>query len=132
MAEYVYPAVFEPNELGGYCVSFPDLENVFTHGEDLPDALKMAQDALCLMLYDLEKKGLVAPEASNSKTIVVNSDSIVSLVACNTEFYRKYFESKSVKINVTLPLWLKEEGEKRRINFSQVLQDGVKEYLQIQ
>jgi predicted RNase H-like HicB family nuclease len=132
MAKYVYPAIFEPNELGGYCVSFPDLENVFTDGEDLPDAMDMASDALCLMLYDMEKKGQPIPKASKPDDVKAKSGDIVNLVACDTDFYKKYFENKSVKINATLPLWLKEAGEKRHVNFSQILQNGVKEYLRLQ
>jgi predicted RNase H-like HicB family nuclease len=27
MAKYVFPAIFEPNELGGYCVYFPDFDD---------------------------------------------------------------------------------------------------------
>jgi len=131
MAKYVYPAVFEPSESGEYCVFFPDLENVFTQGEDLANAMEMAKDALCLMLYDMEKKGLEIPLASRQADIETSPESIVNLVACDTVFYKKYFESKAVKVNVTLPLWLKEIGEKNNVNFSAVLQDGLREYLQI-
>ena len=132
MAKYVYPAVFEPNELGGYCVSFYDLENVFTEGNDLNHAMEMAKDVLCLMLYNMEKNGTKIPIASKSKDIKTNNDNFVNLIACDTQFYKNYFENKSVKMNVTIPLWLKEAGEKNRINFSQILQDGVKECLHLQ
>ena len=132
MAKYVYPAIFEPNELGGYCVYFPDLENVYTQGDDLLHAMDMAQDVLCLMLYDMEKKGLSMPKASKASAVKAKSDDIVNLVACDTEFYKKYFENKAVKINATIPLWLKEAGEKKHANFSQILQNGVKEYLNLQ
>ncbi|MCL2434332.1 MAG: type II toxin-antitoxin system HicB family antitoxin [Clostridia bacterium] len=132
MASYVYPAIFEPDEdTGGYCVFFPDLENIFTQGDTLVQAMEMAQDALCLMLYDMEKKGVDIPAASKPCDIAAKSGSIINLVSCNTRFYKNYFEGKSVKINVTLPLWLKEEGEKKHVNFSQLLQNGVKEYLSI-
>ena len=129
MAKYVYPAIFEQNELGGYCVSFPDLENVFTEGVDLPNAMEMAEDALCLMLYDMEKKDQVIPNARNLHEVKAKNDNIVTLIACDTAFYRKYFEGKSVKINATIPMWLKEAGEKKHVNFSQILQEGVKAYL---
>ena len=131
MAKYVYPAVFEPNELVGYCVFFPDLDNVFTQGKDLSDAMNMAEDTLCLMLYNMEKKGLDIPIASKSGDIVAKPGDIVNLVACDTKYYKNYFENKAVKINVTIPLWLKEEGERKHVNFSQILQNGVKEFLQI-
>jgi len=132
MASYVYPAIFEPDEEGGYCVYFPDLENVFTQGDTLVHAMEMAQDALCLMLYDMEKKCVEIPSASKSGDLTTKPDNIVNLVACDTRFYKNYFEGKSVKVNVTLPLWLKEEGEKKHVNFSQLLQNGVKDYLQMQ
>ena len=133
MASYVYPAIFEPdNEAGGYCVYFPDLENVYTQGDTLADAMEMAQDALCLMLYHMEKEGDVIPQASRTSEVKAKPDDIINLVACDTKYYKNYFESKSVKVNVTLPLWLKEEGEKKHVNFSQVLQNGVKEFLQLQ
>jgi predicted RNase H-like HicB family nuclease len=132
MAKYVYPAIFEPDaELGGYCVYFPDLENVFTQGDDLKNAMDMAEDVLCLMLYYMEKDGDPIPKASKTSDIKAKSDDIVNLVACDTRFYKNYFEGKSVKINATIPLWLKEEGEKKNVNFSQILQKGLKEYLQL-
>ena len=132
MSRYVYPAIFEPNELDGFCVFFPDLENVFTHGNDLPHAMEMAQDALCLMLYDMEKDGVEIPSPSEPGDIKTNANVIVNLVACDTDFYKKYYENKSVKINATIPLWLKEAAERQHINFSQILQNGIKEQLQLQ
>ncbi|MCL2400021.1 MAG: type II toxin-antitoxin system HicB family antitoxin [Defluviitaleaceae bacterium] len=131
MSKYVYPAIFESNELGGFCVFFPDLENVFTQGEDLPHAMEMAEDVLCLMLYDMEKNGVEIPKPSKKGDVKVKEGDIVNLVACDTQFYKNYFEGKSVKINATIPLWLKEAGEKKHVNFSQILQKGVKEYLHL-
>ena len=131
MAKYVYPAVFESEEKGGYSVYFPDIDGCFTEGENMTDAIEMAEDALCLMLYDREKQGDTIPEPRNIKDIKVGENDIVSLIACDTQFYKNYFEGKSVKINATIPLWLKEEGEKKHINFSQILQKGVREYLHI-
>ena len=55
MSKYVYPAIFTPEESGGYSVRFPDVKNCFTDGDTLAEALTNAEDALCLMLYDLEQ-----------------------------------------------------------------------------
>ena len=132
MARYVFPAIFEPNELDGYCVYFPDVESAVTQGNDFQDAMMMAEDVLCYVLYDMEKDGEIIPQPSNPKDIKTDEGNIVNLVACDTEFYVKYFANKSVKVNVTIPHWLKEAGEKKHVNFSQILQNGLKEYLQIQ
>jgi len=131
MAKFVYPAIFEPNELGGYCVFFPDLVNVFTEGDDLKHAMDMAEDVLSLMLYGMERDGREIPPPQHVGEIKAKPNDIINLVACDTRFYKHYFEGKSAKVNVTIPLWLKEAGEKRHVNFSQILQNGVKEYLQL-
>ena len=94
--------------------------------------MDMAKDVLCLMLYQMEKKGIEIPEASKASDIKAGADDIINLVACDTDFYKKYFANKSVKVNTTIPLWLKEEAEKKNANFSQILQNGVKEYLKLQ
>ena len=43
----VYPALFTPFEdgSGGYTVEFPDLPGCVTEGEDMAEALFMAEDA---------------------------------------------------------------------------------------
>ena len=132
MAKYTYPAIFEKDEDGGYSIYFPDIEGCYTQAEDITDGIENAGDALCLMLYELEKQGKSIPKPSNIKDFEVSEDDIVTLIACDTKFYKNYFEGKSVKINATIPLWLKEAGEKHNVNFSQILQSGVKEYLHMQ
>ena len=132
MAKYTYPAIFEKEQEGGYSIYFPDIEGCYTQSEDIAEGIENASDALCLMLYELEKEGKPIPSPSNIKSIKTDHDDTVTLIACDTRFYKNYFEGKSVKINATIPLWLKEEGEKKHVNFSQILQNGVKEYLQLQ
>ena len=131
MAKYTYPAVFEKEQEGGYTIYFPDVEGCYTQADDIALGIENASDALCLMLYELEKQGKPLPECSNIKDIETSEADIVTLIACDTKFYKNYFEGKSVKINATIPLWLKEAGEKHNVNFSQILQNGVKEYLQM-
>jgi len=131
MAKYTYPAIFAHEDDGGYSVYFPDIEGCYTQAEGLAEGIENACDALCLMLYELEKQGKPMPKSSNIKDIEADEKDIITLIACDTVFYKNYFEGKSVKINATIPLWLKEEGEKHHVNFSQILQNGVKEYLKI-
>ena len=131
MAKYTYPAVFEKEQEGGYSIYFPDIDGCYTQAEEIAEGIEKAGDALCLMLYELEKQGGPIPKCSNIRDIESSVDDVVTLIACDTKFYRNYFEGKSVKINATIPLWLKEAGEKHNVNFSQILQNGVKEYLEL-
>ncbi len=124
---YVYPAVFEPDD-GGYSVSFPDVKGCATCADSMSDALLMAEDALSLMLVDMEERGEKAPKASDVRSIQ-SADRIVSLVRADTAEYRKRTSSRAVKKTLTIPQWMNEEAEKRGINFSQVLQEALTQRL---
>jgi predicted RNase H-like HicB family nuclease len=131
MAKYVYPAIFTSENDGGYSVVFPDIESCYTCGDDMADALNMAEDVLCFMLYEMEKDGRIIPPPTNSKAIDTDEKSIVSLVGCDTEFYRRFYENKSIKKTLTIPMWLNEQAERANVNFSQTLQKALKEELDI-
>ena len=51
MRKVFYPVVFHPEEVG-YSVSVPDLDGCFTQGDDMNEAVAMAQEAMGLMLED--------------------------------------------------------------------------------
>ena len=130
MAKYVYPAVFAKDE-DGYSVRFPDVDGCFTSGKDLQEALEMAEDALCLMLYDAEVSGEPIPKPSNPSDIKTDKNSFIAFVNCDTLKYRKLKSNKSVKKTLTVPQWLDELATLENINFSQVLQNALKEQLHI-
>lgn len=130
MAKYVYPAIFTKEE-NGYSVNFPDINNCYTSGETLPEAVEMAEDVLCLMLYRAEERGEAIPEASNAKAFVVQDNEVVSLVACDTLEYRKLHDARAVKKTLTIPAWLNTLAEKNDVNFSAVLQSALKDVLNI-
>ena len=46
MKKLFYPAVFHKAEEGGVWISFPDLPECMTQGDDLQEAYEMAADAL--------------------------------------------------------------------------------------
>ena len=125
MSKYVYPAVLTPEEGGAYSVCFPDIEGCYTCGDDLADALLMAEDALALMLYEYESKHQVIPKPTDEINLTVHDGDIVSLVACDTLKYRKRYNKKAVKKTLTIPEWLNEAASDAGINFSQALQEAL-------
>lgn len=131
MAKYVYPAIFTPEEGGSYSIRFPDLENCFTSGESLADGMAMAEDALCLVLYDMEERGADIPAASDLKAVQVGENEFVSLISCDTLEYRKFYNNKAVKKTLTIPTWLNTMAEKQGINFSMVLQKALQQELNL-
>ena len=131
--KYVYPVIFTVEE-GKFLVSVPDLPGLHTFGNNMADALYMAQDAIEMWLWDAENKGETIPQASSLKTITKtckSSDQLVSLVAADTDEYRRQNDTRSVKKTLSIPAWLNHKAEMANAPFSQILQQGLKEYLHI-
>lgn len=125
MAKYAYPAIFTPEEEGGYSVFFPDLEGCYTCGDNLQDALFMAEDVLAFVLYDYEAEGREIPAASKAEKVKKSGKDFVNYVACDTVEYAKLHNNKAVKKTLTIPQWLNEAAMKQDINFSQLLQEAL-------
>jgi len=129
--KYAYIAVFTPEE-NGYNVDFPDIPECYTCGDDIADALYMAQDALNLTLCDLEDNKKPIPPASKQRDIQVKDEQLTSVITADTEAYRRFCEERAVKKTLTLPGWLNERAERANINFSRILQEALKKRLNIQ
>ena len=69
MAEYVYPAIFHPNDDGSYTITYPDLPGCISEGKSLGNAIYMAQAALTQWIEYLTDKKQFIPSASDLKTI---------------------------------------------------------------
>ncbi len=128
---YAYPAIFTPEEDGGFSVNFPDLEGCYTCGDDMPDALMMAEDVLALVLYGYEADGKVIPEPSLISDLDLSAGEFANYIPCDTMEYRKRFNNKAVKKTLTIPEWLNEAAQENNVNFSLVLQEALKEKLKI-
>lgn len=125
---YVYPAVFVPED-GLYNVTFPDLPDCYTSGEDLTDAMFMAQDILADVLSDKEEQNESVPNPSDLSTLTVPTGCTAVLVTADTDAWRRAHSGKAVKKTLTIPQWLDTAAQVRGINFSQVLQDALRTQL---
>lgn len=131
MDRYIFPAIFEPGERNGYTVNFPDLPGCITEGETMEEALHMAKEALELHLYGMEEDGDQIPAPTRPEELTVPEKTFVSLVEVWMPIIRDEMENKAVKKTLTIPKWLNDVAEKSNVNFSQVLQSALKEYLGI-
>lgn len=129
--KYVYTAAFTPNDNESYTVTFPDIKGCITEGKNLDDAIEMAHDALCLMLYDMEESKKAIPAATKPNKVKAPEGGFCSVISVDTETYRRYYNNKAVKKTLTIPAWLNERAEEAHINFSGVLQSALKEQLHI-
>lgn len=122
---YVYPAVFEPAEEGGFVVSVPDIEGCFTEGETLAEAMFMAQDALAMMLVYHEDHDNAIPNPTPIEQVEASENCVVSLVLADTDQWRRTYDNKAVKKTLSIPSWLNIKATRAGVNFSQVLQDAL-------
>lgn len=122
----VYPVILSTNG-DGYFVTVPDF-NINTEGKDVADAIAMARDAIGLNALQLEDDGKAAPEPY-SQHYQVQDDDMLTLVDVDMADYRKKYDNRTVRKNCTIPYRLNAEAEKAGINFSQLLQEALKQKL---
>lgn len=126
-----YPAIFHKAEEGGFWVSYPDLPECLTEGDDMAQAYEMAVDALGLALTSREEANDPIPTPSHPDTISVETDSFLAVVEINLLAYKKRMRPKAVKKTLSIPEWLNDEAMAAKLNFSQILQEALIAKLQL-
>lgn len=133
----IYPVIFTDVDTN-ILIEVPDL-NILTEsnceGEykaNFADAITMARDAIGLLAIEVETNGGQLNSASDLSSISIENStfagegkSIVSLVDIDLDEYKRKYDTKAVRRNVTLPNWLNREADKAGINVSKVLQDAL-------
>lgn len=127
--KYIYPAIFSPLENGAYHVLIPDLANCQTEGKDLQDAYDMAQDVVAFWICDSEDHNEPIPAASEIHHVAHVDPDFVSLISVDTTSYRAAIDNRAVKKTLTIPSWLNKKAEEQGLNFSQILQNALKQQL---
>ena len=117
--EYVYPAVFHPNDNGSFTITFPDLPGCISEGKSLPNALYMAQAALLDWSEFMEEEGTPIPAAAPVKAIFLEESEFVNYVRAETK------DTRAVRRNISIPRWMDEQVAKQGISLSRVVQDAL-------
>ena len=125
---YFYPAVFTYEQGQEIAVSFPDL-GCATSGTNEDDALLSARELLGCVLNGLEEDGENIPAPTPLPLVKLEENERVVLVDVYMPSIRMAQVNRSVSRTVTLPAWLNAAALEREVNFSQVLQDALKEQL---
>lgn len=141
-----YPAVFlKDTESDGYTILFPDLPGCISCGDDVKDALYMANDALGTYLFDDYSKLEDLPKSSRLEDIKIEDSieegeeeylslegSFKSYVGLDLTDYVKKHENRTVKKNVTIPSYLNEMGKSNKVNFSKLLTEALEREFEIE
>ena len=127
---YFYPAVFTYEQGQEIAVSFPDL-GCATSGTNEDDALLSARELLGCVLNGLEEDDENIPVPTPLPLVKLEENERVVLVDVYMPSVRMAQVNRSVSRTVTLPAWLNAAALEREVNFSQVLQDALKEQLHL-
>lgn len=125
---YIYPAIFDYAD-DGISVEFPDLPGALTCGDTDEETLRMARECMALHLYGMERDKDRIPEPTRSIDVVTAENQTVVLIEVWMPPFRDEMAEKAVKKTLTIPKWLDELAVENNVNFSRVLQDGLKAHL---
>ena len=126
--KYAYPAIFYPD---GECISvdlvdFPGCE---TFGNNMADALLMTKELLEYRLYVAENQNEPFPIPSKLEDIEVEPGHVLNLVAADTDAYRREHDTENVSKVVFIPSWLHYQAEIANAPFSEIMKQGLEDYL---
>ncbi|MEW5952372.1 MAG: type II toxin-antitoxin system HicB family antitoxin [Bacillota bacterium] len=125
---YIFPAVFDYAD-DGISIEFPDLPGCLPCAHTTEEAFKNAREAIGLHLYSMEKDKDKIPEPTPVEKILLEPTQVVVLVEVWMPLIRDAIENRAVKKTLTIPKWLNDLAEEKRVNFSHILQEALKNHL---
>lgn len=127
-----YPAIitYEDNV---FYIGFPDFEKEFynTYGDTFEEAVEMGKEYLVLLLEELENEKKEFPTPSKIKKVkeLLEDNRELVYISLNYEYEKSLIKIAYVKKTLTIPSYLDVLAKNKNINFSQVLQEALKEKL---
>ena len=112
---YAYPCVLVPEESGGFSVSFPDVPEALTCGDDRTEALAMAEDALAVALgaYVRARQDIPSPGALLSEQVMV---AVPLVVAAKLALYTAMREQELSKVGLAARMGVSEGAIRKLMN----------------
>ena len=112
---YAYPCILDPEDDGGFSVSFPDVPEALTGGDSRPQALAMAEDALAVALagYVHERRDIPVPSAAAKGQEPV---SVPPVVAAKLALYSAMRSQGISKVALAKRLGLSESAVRKLLN----------------
>lgn len=125
---YIYPAIFD-YEKDGISISFPDLPGCFSSADDDDEAIRNAKEALALHIYSMEQDKDIISEPTPISKLKAEEKQIIIPIEVWMPYYKSQIKTAYIKKTLTIPNWLDSLAKLNNINFSQVLQEALKEKL---
>jgi len=127
---YSFPAFFYYDE-DGISIEFPDLPGCLPCADNSEEAFHNAKEALGLHLFEMEQDGESIPDPTPVPRLHPEPNGVLTIIEVFMPAIRDRMNNKMVKKTLTIPAWLNRAAEAESVNFSQILQEALKKYLQI-
>ena len=128
---YIFPAILTYTD-NGISIEFPDLPGCLPCADTTEEAARNAKEAMGLHLWGMEKDSDPIPEPTDIAKLAFSGGEIALLVEVFMPPIRERLNNRFVKKTLSIPQWLNAEAEQAGVNFSLILQNGLKEYLHLQ
>lgn len=127
---YNYYALFDEEDKG-FNIWFPGLEGCVSCAHDIDEIPGVAKEVLELYLYGLKEDNSDIPTPLQLNEIDIKKGQSALLVSVDLRLVSEQMNNQKIKKTLTIPAWLNTIAEKSGINFSQTLQDALKEKLNV-
>ena len=128
MKKLIYPCVVRKED-DIYYANFPDFNACFTDAENIDELFANTKEVLNGVIFTMLKNKMDLPAAGEN--IKLEEGEFIILVESPVGAIKDRINNMAVKKTLTLPAWMNEMAMEHDINFSQVLQEGLKRELNI-
>ena len=125
---YIFPAILSYGD-DGISVEFPDLPGCLPCADTTEEAVANARDAMGLHLWGMEMDNEPIPAPTPVMDLKIQANAIPLMVETFMPPIREKQSNRYVKKTLSIPAWLNAEAERLGVNFSQLLQASLKEYI---
>lgn len=128
MKKLIYPCVVRKED-DIYYANFPDFNACFTDAESIDELFANTKEVLNGVIFTMLKNKMDLPAAGEN--IKLEEGEFLILVESPVGIIKDRINNMAVKKTLTLPAWMNEMAMEHNVNFSQVLQEGLKRELNI-
>ena len=108
---------------GWYAIDFPDLPGTHAQCKDLNDVQKEAEESLCSFL--LAAKAVGEEVSAPSSTLKLKEGEMAAIITADLDSYQRRYDNKPVRKTVSIPQWMADGAERKKLSLSKVLQDSL-------
>lgn len=126
----IYLVVFK-EEKEQYTARIPDFD-IKVSGEGLAETIATVRSAIANRLFGDDRFEHYPNTTNKRLKCECDDDEFVAIIDIDLVKYRRKYDNRRIRKNLTIPNWLNEEAEKQDVNFSRVLEEAIKRKLNYQ